>query len=148
MLVQIQIVQASFTTFYIKHPIKYVALITQYPYFKALWRQLSRNIYYFGYTAGKAFNRLINDKVNSQLIELPTAKAEVLAKVLYSFKSILKVLIIFLLQCSAVKVAINLLPPVASYILSNNIHYTIAKVFILVILNGRFYIQAHIYKHC
>ena len=98
--------------------------------------------------AGKAFNCLINGEVNSWLIKLPAVKVEVLAEVLYSFKSILEVLIIFLPWYSAVKVIINLLPPVASYILSNNMHCTMAKVFMPVILNGRFYMQAYIYKYC
>ena len=139
MPVWIQIIWASFTAFCVKHLVKYIALITQYLYFKALQRWLSRNIYYFRYTAGKAFNYLINGKVNSQLIKLPTVKVEVLAEVPYSFKSILEVLIVFLPQYGTVKVAINLLPPVASYILSNNMHCTITKVFMPVILNSRFY---------
>ena len=105
-----------------EHPVKNVALITQNPDFKALWRWLSGNIDDFRSSASKPFNRLVDGKVYTRGIELPVEHAQALTKVLYPFKSILESFVIVFLWFGAVEVAVNLAKSIKSNEVPNNVH--------------------------
>ena len=72
--------------------------------------------------AGKAFNCLINSKVYFRGIILPIMKPKIFIEFNNSFKCILKALIVLLPWFSIVKEVINLLLPVFSNIISNNVY--------------------------
>ena len=101
--------------------IKYIALICKNSDLKALWRWFTRNGNNFSGIAYKAFNYLINCKVGTRGIELPTSELNIFSKVYNLIKSRLGYRIVILLGLCVLEVAIKLLKPIPTYILLNNI---------------------------